>query len=670
MSRKKIVLLFAVMIVFCGCVVKAARKASWPRTILVADTMLIVYQPKLDAFSDSELRARAAVEIQLDGVEKSLFCSVWFKADCSVDKVTRKVYLKGITIEKIVLPGVSEEIKQKIGNIIKANFLKNSSAISLDYLLAMLDETTRKKEIAEKLSNQPPQILFSTTPMVLVRVDGSAKLVPASKGSKLARVINSDVLMIFDKSLKKYYLQFADKWFSSDKIAGAWNQELNVPVEVKQLGAAKVTEKKEQGFTGKVYVATQPTALLQAAGKADLALIPQTDLLYVKNSDDDLFLDSKTQQLYVLIAGRWFTAKSKEGPWSYVSSQKLPEDFSKIPYSNVKASVLSSIAGTSQAKAAVLENSIPQTTKIKRSAEKIKVEYDGKPEFVAIAGTKMSYAINSEFAVLKIANSYYCCRNAVWFTTDSATGPWQVAVSVPKEIKLLPPTCPLFNIKFAKIYEYDKSTDEVTIGYTAGYNDSFVFDGCIVYGTGYNYRPWIGKKYYSRSLTYGISAKYNPVLGEWNHLLMADTPPEVTLYGKTRVSLKSKLPKEIRERQQAREAKAEQQRAGQELYVADDGSVYRKSLNGWEKVSNDTPGKSTVGKSDNSAVYAKLNRQLLVVKRAAVKRNTVTSRVNSRGYRRYDNRRTQRYRSYKSSNTRNKRYRNYYRQKSMDNIIP
>ncbi|MCF6176299.1 MAG: hypothetical protein L3J71_11090 [Victivallaceae bacterium] len=669
MNGKKIILLFAVMITG-GLLVNAAHKASWPRSILVADTMLIVYQPKLDAFSDSELKARVAVEIQLDGVEKSLFCSVWFKAACSVNKAERKVYLEGITIEKIVLPGVSDQIKQKIGDIIKANFLKNSSAISLDYLLAMLAETTRKKQIATSLNNQPPKILFSTIPMVLVRVDGSPKQSPVSS-SNLTRVINSDALIVFDPSGKKYYLQFGNSWFSSTEIAGVWNLELSVPTAIKQLGVtAEATEKKEPAFTGKVYVATEPTALLQVNDKAELALIPQTDLLYVKNSEDDLFLDSKTQQIYVLIAGRWFTAKSKEGPWSYISSKQLPKGFRDIPPDSEKASVLSSITGTSEAKAAVLENDIPQTTKIKRGSVKLNVEYDGKPQFAAIKGTEMAYAVNTDFSVLKIDNKYYCCHNAVWFTADSANGPWQVATAIPAAIKLLPPTCPLFNVKFVKIYEYDKSIDEVTIGYTAGYNDSFVVAGCIVYGTGYNYRPWIGKKYYSRPLTYGISAKYDPVSGGWNHLLMADAPPEVTLYGKTRVSLNSKLPQVIRERQQAREAKARQQRAGRELYVADDGSVYRKSLDGWEKVSNDTPGESTA-KSDNSAVYAKLNRQLLVVKRAAVIRNTVTTRVNSRGYRNYDNnRRTRNYRSYRPSNTRNRRYRSYYRQKSMDNIIP
>jgi hypothetical protein len=658
MGKKKIVLLLVVMTVFCGIIVKAVDKASWPRTILVSDTMLIVYQPKLDAFANSELKARTAVEIQLDGVEKSLFCSVWFKADCNVDKVTRKVYLKGITIEKIILPGVSDQEKEKIGKIIKHNFLKNSSAISLDYLLAMLAQAEQKKLMADELSTQVPKILFSTTPMVLIRVEGAPKLMPVNNDNKLAKVINSDTLIIFDKSQKKYYLQFAGKWFSNREIGGSWEQELTIPAKIKQLGTeVKVTKSATADFKGKVYVATQPTVLLQAAGKPEIELIPRTNLLYVKNSDDDIFQDIKTQQLYVLIAGRWFTAKHKTGPWSYISSRKLPKEFSKIPQNSAKATVLSSIAGTPEAKAAILENSIAQTTTIKRSEEKLKVEYDGEPKFVAITGTKMSYAINTADAVLKINDQYYCCNNAIWFTAKAANGPWQVAVTVPETVNLLPPTVPVYNIKFAKIYEYDKSSDEVTIGYTAGYNDSFVFDGGIVYGTGYNYQPWIDKKYYYRAPTYGIEARYNPVFGEWNSTLMAAARPEVTLYGKARINLKSKLPQAVVEQQKKREAKAKKLRSGSDYYVADDGSVYRKSLDGWERVSS-----GKVAKTDNKKLFAGLNQQLLATKRVALKSRAVSTRVNSRGYRNYNNNnRKQRYRSYRAPNGGKKRYRNYYK---------
>ena len=43
------------------------------------------------------------------------------------------------------------------------------------------------------------------------------------------------------------------------------------------------------------------------------------------------FLELKTQQTYVLISGRWFRARSTDGPWEYVPDGPAPADFAKIP---------------------------------------------------------------------------------------------------------------------------------------------------------------------------------------------------------------------------------------------------------------------------------------------------------------------------------------------------
>lgn len=42
--------------------------------------------------------------------------------------------------------------------------------------------------------------------------------------------------------------------------------------------------------------------------------IAKTLLLYVTNSDYEIFMDTKTQNYYTLLAGRWFHAKAFTGP--------------------------------------------------------------------------------------------------------------------------------------------------------------------------------------------------------------------------------------------------------------------------------------------------------------------------------------------------------------------
>ncbi|MCB0814319.1 MAG: hypothetical protein KDB87_14315, partial [Flavobacteriales bacterium] len=68
---------------------------------------------------------------------------------------------------------------------------------------------------------------------------------------------------------------------------------------------------------------------------------------YVANSPNDILMDINGQAYYVLLSGRWYSAKSLEaGDWSYVSSEKLPADFAQIPEGSDKDVVLASVAGT------------------------------------------------------------------------------------------------------------------------------------------------------------------------------------------------------------------------------------------------------------------------------------------------------------------------------------
>jgi hypothetical protein len=123
------------------------------------------------------------------------------------------------------------------------------------------------------------------------------------------------------------------------------------------------------------------------------------------------------------------------------------------------------------------------------------------------------YAVNTDKAVFLIneTKTYYCCDDAVWFTAKQPSGPWEVATTVPDEIQSLPPDCPHYNVKY--VYIYESTPDVVYVGYTPGYYGSYVYGGCVVYGTGYWYRPWYHRHYYPRPVTYGFGVHYNPWTG-------------------------------------------------------------------------------------------------------------------------------------------------------------
>ena len=68
-------------------------------------------------------------------------------------------------------------------------------------------------------------------------------------------------------------------------------------------------------------VATEPTELISSTGKPEYTPIENTGLLYLSNSDSDVFMLIDSQEIYILLAGRWFSSKSFNGPWNYVSGK-------------------------------------------------------------------------------------------------------------------------------------------------------------------------------------------------------------------------------------------------------------------------------------------------------------------------------------------------------------
>ncbi len=238
-----------------------------------------------------------------------------------------------------------------------------------------------------------------------------------------------------------------------------------------------------------------------------MATIAGTSLLYVSNTDSDVFLNISDQQIYVLLSGRWYSAASRSGPWAYVASNKLPPDFARIPPGSAKGSVLAQVSGTSAAADAVADTYIPQTAAIDRTkVEPPQVTYDGAPQFQPVEGVVANFAVNSPQSVLLVDNRYYCCYDACWYMSSAATGPWDICVSVPKVVYALPPSCPIYAVKYCHVY--GATPQFVYVGYTPGYVGCYAYDGCVVYGTGYYYRPWIAQAvYYPRPWTFGWGAR-------------------------------------------------------------------------------------------------------------------------------------------------------------------
>jgi hypothetical protein len=275
--------------------------------------------------------------------------------------------------------------------------------------------------------------------------------------------------------------------------------------------AKKENPKLDPSKPPKVVTATEPTELVVFDGEPDYTPLVEGEILYVSNTANDVLMEVASQQHYLLISGRWYRSKAWSGPWTYVRGDQLPATFKKIPEDSVKGHLLASVAGTPQAEEALADAQIPQVAEVRRGTAQLDIQYDGEPQFEKIKGTSIEYAKNTPNQILKIEGKYYACEQGIWYVSDGAKGPWQVADKVPEEVQKIPPDSPAYNTKY--VYVYDSTPEVVYVGYTQPYLGCYPYYGTVVWGTGYPYVPWVGAVYYPRPVTFGFHAHYNPYTG-------------------------------------------------------------------------------------------------------------------------------------------------------------
>ena len=510
--------------------------SGWPRRFDSDHQSFSIYQPQVESWKDNQVQERAAVEIQATTSAQPVYGVVWFKARTEVDKSSRMVNLEDIQVTQVNFPSIQNQ-EPALLKIFQKNASATLQAISLDRLDASLSITKIESNRKEpELKNDPPRIIYSSSPALLVLIDGKPVLRDSGVPG-LLRIINTRALILVDQTSGNYYFYIGNHWMVSSPVPhgenGPW-KALARPSSAlaSSLDKAKKSAVQEnqvdllndpttiaalkKGVLPKIYVSTDPTELLTTNGTPQFEPVPDTQLLYVKNSASDLFLNTTDQNYYLLIAGRWFHSPSLEGKWTYVPPKALPTEFAKIPDTHPKGDVLASIPGTAQAGEAAISNSIPQTATVDRQMATVAVTYDGPPDFIPIAGTPLKYAANSPVPVIEIdPHTFYSVQNGVWFVATNSSGPWVVADKVPAVVYTIPPSSPLYYVTY--VYVYGADPRYVYCGYLPGYLGSYVTpDGVVIYGTGYVYQPWIGSVWYGPPATFGFGVAWGFGFG-WSY---------------------------------------------------------------------------------------------------------------------------------------------------------
>ncbi len=503
---------------------------AWPRKFSTDWAKVVVYQPVPDSIAGDHLYLRSAISIITKTSKSPAFGAIWMDARFTGSKEKGICTVNRVTLLNVRYPAIDTlkpfELK-RFDSLVGKEAAGWEITYSYDELKSSLELSSAALEATMKLKNDPPEIFYLDRQAILVLFEGD----PFWKDTGtegIKRAVNTPCLVLQDTRENSYYLYGDLFWYKAvDPVKSTWasvakpssavQHYLDAQKKESRLaGKQEAPVKKSSASTRKaspqeIIVRTRPAELIVSYGEPEFAPIKGTQLLYMKNTENNIFMTIDKNQYYVLLSGRWYRADLLSGPWVFTESVKLPVDFAKIPRGSEKDVVLASVAGTEAAKIAILDANIPKTSAVNRKTAKCEVTWDGDPKFETIKGTDLTRGQNTSSSVLLYKTNYYVCDNGAWFTGKSPSGPWQVATSVPGEIQKIPPDNPAYNLKY--VYIYEVKPDVVYIGYTPGYTGAYVSGPTVVYGTGYNYSPFYDAFYYPRPSTFGYAMIYNPWVG-------------------------------------------------------------------------------------------------------------------------------------------------------------
>lgn len=496
----------------------APHPLTFPKTIAGEQGTVVIHVPQIDAWPNYEaIEARLALEVTPVGETEPVFGVAEFVADTDPNLELRVVAIENAEITITSFPESDEARREQLDAIVRATVQPQTQFVPLDVMLTYIAADAVVPAEAG-LSYDPPPIFYSSTPAILVNLDGEPILAQIPD-TRLEYAVNTN-WDLFRYREREWYLRHDDRWLKNDELSGEWEWDSRLPRDFDDLPddgnwvdtRAALSPERTDEPEPTVFVSERPGELIVTDGQPQHRTIGSEGLEYVEDTGSDVFR-YKFEYFY-LVSGRWYRSGLLRGPWEPV--KELPDVFRSIPEDHAKSHVLVAVPNTAEARLAVLEASIPRKATVDRDAGKdVSVYYEGEPIFETIPGTDVQRAVNSRNDILLIGDTYYLCDSAVWFVSTTADGPWVVADEIPAVIYTIPPSSPSYHMTHVHVEESDDTS--VSTSYTSGYYGVSV-GFTVMYGTGWYYPPYWGyypgyPYYYPYPYAFGASSWYNPNTG-------------------------------------------------------------------------------------------------------------------------------------------------------------
>ena len=309
---------------------------TWPRGYsLPSEARVLIYQPQVASWENQKhIVALAAVAYTAKDAQKPALGTIKIEGDTAVAVEQRLVKFSPLKITEINFQSLAKEQTQEIVAQIEKTIPEEDRTIGLDDVLSSVDKSQIIPKTVDGLKADPPTIFLSTTPAILVNFDGEPIWSPI-KDNELKFAVNTNWDVFQHGPTALYYLRNEGVWLRATDVKGPWSHVGKLPESFGKLPADDNWKDVRANLPGKpvretphVYVSTRPAELILIQGEPKYVPVLGTGLLWISNTESDLFRLGQTGPVFYLVAGRWFRAPNLNGNWTF-ATPNLPEDFSR-----------------------------------------------------------------------------------------------------------------------------------------------------------------------------------------------------------------------------------------------------------------------------------------------------------------------------------------------------
>ena len=223
---------------------------GWPRDLAAPDGGEIrIFQPQIASW-DGQRRmvAYAAVAYSAKGATKPALGTIKMEADTSVAVGDRLVNFTDFKMTETNFPNVPNDqlkgvVSQISGQISKA-VPQGDMVIGLDRVLARLDKSQIIPKNIEGVKADPPTIFYSTSPAVLMNVDGDPIWSPIMNND-LKFAVNTNWDLFQDTPANALYLRYNNSWLTATDVKGPWKSVSKLPDELQQAAGRRQLERRQ-----------------------------------------------------------------------------------------------------------------------------------------------------------------------------------------------------------------------------------------------------------------------------------------------------------------------------------------------------------------------------------------------------------------------------------------